>query len=130
MRGEAWLFTATAGFFLGVAVVYGVFAHEPAGLSALLVSFAMTALISAFLWRQRLRTQPRPEDRKDAQVQDTAGRRFSFPRPHSYAPVTAAAGFALLGLGVVKGLWIFLIGVGVLVPGVYGFVFGGHDEAD
>lgn len=34
-----------------------------------------------------------------------------------------AAGTALLGLGAVYGLWLFLIGAGVLVPGVLGFVF-------
>ncbi|MFI6284576.1 cytochrome c oxidase subunit 4 [Streptomyces sp. NPDC051018] len=130
MKVEAWLFTGTAVFFLVVAAVYGVFSHDPAGLSALVVSCVMAALISAFLWRQDVRTEPRPEDRPDTTIQESAGRRFSFPQPYSYAPVVTAAGAALLGLGVVEGLWIFLIGIGVLVPGILGFVFRGRDAPD
>jgi hypothetical protein len=130
VKTEAWLFTGTAVFFLAVATVYGVLAQDPAGLSALVVSFLMAALISLFLWRQYSRTGHRPEDRPGVPVRETAGRRFLFPEPHSYAPVVTAAGAVLLGLGVAKGLWIFLIGCGVLVPGVFGFVFGGRDDSD
>ncbi|MBV7672990.1 cytochrome c oxidase subunit 4 [Streptomyces halstedii] len=122
MKGEAWLFTGVAGFFAVTCAVYAAFSSDPAGFSALAVSFLMSALIAAYLWWGHGRTGPRPEDRRDARVREKGGTRSFFPA-RSYYPVISAAGTALIGLGVVHGLWLFLIGVGVLVPGVYGFVF-------
>ncbi|WP_405897493.1 cytochrome c oxidase subunit 4 [Streptomyces sp. NBC_00727] len=128
MKGEAWLFSGVALFFAVTCGVYAAFAPDPAGIAALAVSGLMAALISAFLWRQAHRTAPRPEDRKDARVHEVSGRRGYFPA-RSYYPAISAAGTALLGLGTVQGLWLFLIGVGVLIPGVYGFVFQNPDPA-
>ncbi|MEU5806170.1 MULTISPECIES: aa3-type cytochrome oxidase subunit IV [unclassified Streptomyces] len=122
MKGEAWLFTGTALFFGATMVVYAWFSGEPAGTAALAVSFLMTALVAAFLWRQHLRGGSRPEDRGTAEVQEAGGRREFFPG-RTYLPVAAAAGTALIGLGVVQGLWLCLVGFGVLAPAVVGFAF-------
>lgn len=122
MKAEAWLFSGVAVFFAVTGGIYAWFSDDPAGIAALAVSFLMSALIAAFLWRQFGRGGYRPEDRKGAQVRVAAGRRFSFPA-RSYAPAVTAAGTALVGLGVVQGLWLALIGFGVLVPGIFGFVF-------
>lgn len=129
MKGEAWLFTHTALFFGATTLVYGWFSREPAGSAALCVSFLMTSLVAAYLWRQYGRGGARPEDRTDAEVQEAGGRRAFFPA-RSYFPVLAAAGSALIGLGVVQGLWLCLIGFGVLLPGVLGFAFQnlGHED--
>ncbi|MFJ5546621.1 cytochrome c oxidase subunit 4 [Streptomyces sp. NPDC093225] len=128
MRAEAWLFTGVALFFAATGGVYAAYAHDPAGVAALMVSLLMAGLVAAFLWRQAGKGGPRPEDDAEAEVAAAAGRRFSFPA-RSYAPVTAAAGAGLMGLGTVIGLWLVLIGFGLLVPGVYGFVFAGADYA-
>ncbi|MFD0265260.1 cytochrome c oxidase subunit 4 [Streptomyces sp. NPDC127106] len=122
MKGEAWLFTGTALFFGATMAVYAWFSGEPAGTAALAVSFLMTALVAAFLWRQYRRGGSRPEDRGTAEVQEAGGRREFFPA-RTYLPVTAAAGSALIGLGVVQGLWLCLIGFGILLPAVVGFAF-------
>ncbi|MER7728121.1 cytochrome c oxidase subunit 4 [Streptomyces sp. NPDC096323] len=122
MKGEAWLFTGVALFFAVTGSVYAAFAPDPAGIAALAVSGLMSALIAAYVWWGFARIGPRPEDRRDARVREVGGTRKFFPA-RSYFPVLAAAGTALLGLGVVQGLWLFLIGVGVLIPGVYGFAF-------
>ncbi|MEU6756316.1 cytochrome c oxidase subunit 4 [Streptomyces sp. NPDC046685] len=129
MKGEAWLFTGTALFFGATTVVYGWFSREPAGSAALCVSFVMASLVAAFLWRQYRRGGARPEDREEAEVREAGGRTAFFPA-RSYFPVLAAVGTALIGLGVVQGLWLCLIGFGVLLPGVLGFAFQnlGHDE--
>ncbi|MFE7130858.1 cytochrome c oxidase subunit 4 [Streptomyces sp. NPDC057638] len=127
MRTEAWLFTGVAVFFLGIAAGYGALARDPAGLAALTVAFLMSGLVAAFLWRQYTRTGIRPEDRPGTPVRTTAGRRFPLPPPYSYAPLTTAAGAALLGWGVVEGVWLCCAGVIVLAFGVFGFVFGGRD---
>ncbi|MFG2874125.1 cytochrome c oxidase subunit 4 [Streptomyces sp. NPDC048337] len=128
MRAEAWMFSGVAVFFVVTGAVYARYSTDPAGIAALAVSFLMSALIAAFLWRQYHRGGDRPEDRKGAQVSEGADRRFSFPA-RSYAPVITAVGAALIGLGVVQGLWLALIGFGVLAPGVFGFVFGTGDRA-
>ncbi|MFD7260319.1 cytochrome c oxidase subunit 4 [Streptomyces sp. NPDC059874] len=129
MKGEAWLFTGTALFFGATTVFYGWLSGEPAGSAALCVSFVMSSLVAAFLWRQYRRGGERPEDLDEAEVRDAGGRRLYFPA-RSYFPVLAAAGSALIGLGVVQGLWLCLIGFGVLLPGILGFAFQnlGHPE--
>jgi hypothetical protein len=129
VKGEAWLFTGVAVFFAVTCAVYGAFAPDPAGIAALAVSGLMSALIAACLWWGYRRVGRRPEDRKDAQVREVSGKRAFFPA-RSYFPVISAAGTALLGLGTVQGLWLFLIGVGVLIPGVYGFVFQNAGRED
>lgn len=127
MKTEAWLFSWVAVFFAVTGGVYVRYSDEPAGAAALAVSFLMSALIAVFLWRQFRRDGYRPEDRGDAMVREAGDRRFSFPA-RSYAPVVSAVGTALVGLGVVQGLWLALIGFGVLVPGVFGFVFRPGDD--
>lgn len=42
----------------------------------------------------------------------------------------AAVGYAVAALGVVYGLWVFLVGLGLLGGGAFGFTFqhqGGED---
>ncbi|HCA87366.1 MAG TPA: hypothetical protein DEQ61_18965 [Streptomyces sp.] len=127
MKTEAALFTGVAAFFAVVTAVYAWFASEPAGTAVLVVSFVMSSLVAVFLWTQYARHGVRAQDRRHVAVHETAGPLAFFP-PRSYYPVLAAAGTALLALGVVYGLWLFLIGVGVLAPGVAGFVFQHNDR--
>ncbi|MEV6793452.1 cytochrome c oxidase subunit 4 [Streptomyces sp. NPDC051320] len=122
MRYESFLFCGIALFFAITAVIYGWFSREPAGLAALIVSFLMSSLIAFFLWTQHVRRGERLQDRKDAQTYEASGPLAFFPA-RSYTPPLTAAGAALTGLGVVFGIWLFFIGVGVLVAGVAGFVF-------
>lgn len=122
MKAESVLFAGVALFFAATASVYAAYSRDPAGIAALLVSFAMAALISFFFAVQYRRRGRRLQDTKDAEVREAAGPLAFFP-PRSYHPVLTAAGTAVLGLGVVYGLWLFLVGVGVLAPGVLGFVF-------
>lgn len=127
MKVEALLFAGTAAFFAVVTTVYAAFHPEPAGTSALLVSFLMSALISFFLWVQHRRHGDRPQDRGDAAVREGAGP-LAFFSPRSSFPVFTAVGTALAGLGVIYGLWLFLIGLGLISAGVAGFVFQHNDR--
>ncbi|MFE6844828.1 cytochrome c oxidase subunit 4 [Streptomyces sp. NPDC057686] len=122
MKAEAWLFSGVAVFFVVTGGVYAVFSGDPAGVTALAVSFLMSALVAAFLWRQYGRGGRRPEDTADAEIRRGGGREFSFPA-RSFAPVITAVGTALMGIGAVQGLWLALIGGGVVIPGLFGFVF-------
>jgi hypothetical protein len=55
-------------------------------------------------------------------VADGAGPVAFFP-DESMWPVVTALGSAVTATGVVYGLWLFLIGLGVLARGVFGMVF-------
>jgi uncharacterized membrane protein len=122
VKTESRLFIGVAGFFLVTAVGYGLSSEEPAGTAVLLIAFLMAALVAFFLHMQYRRRGLRAQDRPDAEVADTAGP-LDFFSPHSPWPITIAAGSALAALGVVYGLWLFLLGLGVLGHGVFGMVF-------
>ncbi|MFH8701545.1 aa3-type cytochrome oxidase subunit IV [Streptomyces chartreusis] len=122
MKTEARLFIGVAGFFLVTAVGYGVGSEEPAGTAVLVIAFLMASLVAFFLHMQYRRRGPRAQDRPDAEVADTAGP-LDFFSPHSPWPITTAVGSVLAALGVVYGLWLFLLGLGVLGHGVFGMVF-------
>ncbi|MFD0313134.1 aa3-type cytochrome oxidase subunit IV [Streptomyces flavalbus] len=122
MRTEAWLFTGVAAFFAGTALGYGWWSAEPAGTAVLCVAFLMAALVTFFLFVQYRKHGPRAQDRRGAEVVDSAGPVDFFP-PHSPWPVTVALGAVVIALGVVYGLWLALLGLGVLGLGVFGMVF-------
>lgn len=123
MRAEAWLFAGVAGFFLVTDLAYAWFSgQEPAGTAALTVSFVMSSLMSFFFAMNYRRRGLRPEDRRDADVAERAGPLDFFP-PHSAYPAMTALGVALLALGVVYGLWLFIIAFGILAGGVLGMTF-------
>ncbi len=122
MRTEARLFTGVAAFFAVTGAGYGWFSHEPAGTAALTVAFLMASLVAFFLRVQYRKKGLRAQDRGDAEVLDTAGPLDFFP-PHSPWPVTTALGAVVLALGIVYGLWLALIGFGVLAFAVLGLVF-------
>jgi hypothetical protein len=123
VKVEALLFGGVAVFFGAAAALYAVWSHaDPAGTAALIVAFGMASVVSFFCATNYVRHGPRPQDRREAEVADSAGPVEFFP-PHSLWPVVTALGFAVAAVGVVFGLWLFLIGFGVLARGVAGLVF-------
>lgn len=122
MKSEAYVFAGVALFFLITDAAYIWFAREPAGIAALTVSFLMSALISFFCAANYRRKGKRPEDRPESRIQERTGALDFFP-PHSAYPVLIALGMALLSLGIVYGLWLFLIGLGMTGAGVFGMTF-------
>ncbi|MGP4046941.1 aa3-type cytochrome oxidase subunit IV [Streptomyces sp. 2A115] len=122
MKVEALLFGGVAVFFGGSAALYGFWSADPAGTAALVVAFAMAALVSFFCAMHYRRKGRRPQDRTDAEVADNTGPLEFFPAQSPW-PVITALGFAVACTGVVYGLWLFLIGVGVLARGVLGMTF-------
>ncbi|MEU9989245.1 cytochrome c oxidase subunit 4 [Streptomyces sp. NPDC048045] len=122
MRTEAMLFGGVAVFFGGSAALYGVWSGDETGTTALVVASGMAALVAFFCLIQYRRRGVRAQDRTDAEVADGAGPVAFFP-DESVWPVVTALGFAVTATGVVFGLWLFLIGLGVLARGVFGLVF-------
>ena len=62
MKVEALIFNIIALFCVIAAVVYGLWAREPIGTTALVLSGGLTGLIGGFFWFVSRRIDARPED--------------------------------------------------------------------
>ena len=116
MKVESLIFSIIAFFCVVAAVVYGVWAREPIGTTALALSGGLTGLIGGFFWFVSRRIDARPEDRKDAEIADGAGE-LGFFSPASYWPFGLALSAALMGLALAFFYsWLIIIaGVALLV---------------
>ena len=116
MKVEALIFNIIAVFCVIAAIVYGVWAQEPIGTTALILSAGLTGLIGGFFWFVSRRIEARPEDRKDADIADGAGE-LGFFSPGSYWPFALALSAALMGLALAFFYsWLIIIaGIGLLV---------------
>ncbi len=123
MKVEALVFNLITLFCFVAATVYGFWAREPIGTTALALSGGLTGLVGGFFWFVSRRIDPRPEDRKDAEIAEGAGELGFFP-PASYWPFGLALSAAIMGLGV--GFWYFwlmAIGAAALVVTIGGLLF-------
>jgi Cytochrome c oxidase subunit IV len=123
VKVEALIFNIITVFCFVAAVVYGFWAREPIGTTALALSGGLTLIIGGFFWFVSRRIELRPEDRKDAEIAEGAGELGFFP-PGSYWPVGLAASAALMGLGVAYWyLWLMLAAAAALVVTIGGLLF-------
>ena len=123
MKVEALIFSIIGVFCVIAAVVYGVWAQEPIGTTALALSAALTLLIGGFFWFVSRRIDARPEDRKDAEIADGAGE-LGFFSPGSYWPFGLALSVGLMGLALAFWYsWLIIIGGVALLITVGGLLF-------
>ena len=99
MKVESIIFNVIAVFAAAAAVVYGVWAKEPVGATALVLSAGLTGMIGAFFWFVSRRIDARPEDRKDAEMADGAGE-LGFFSPHSWWPLLIALSGSVTAVGM------------------------------
>jgi hypothetical protein len=123
VKVESLIFGVIAFFCVVAAVVYGLWAKEPIGTTALVLSAGLTGLIGGFFWFVSRRIDARPEDRKDAEIADGAGE-LGFFSPASYWPFGLALSAALMGLALAFWYsWLIIIaGIALLVT-VGGLLF-------
>ena len=123
MKVEALIFNIIAAFCVIAAVVYGFWAQEPIGTTALVLSAGLTGLIGGFFWFVSRRIDARPEDRKDADIADGAGE-LGFFSPGSYWPFALALSTALMGLALAFFYsWLILIAGAALLISIGGLLF-------
>lgn len=123
MKVEALVFNIIAIFCVAAAVTYGVWAKEPIGTTALVLSAGLTGMIGAFFWFVSRRIDARPEDRKDAEIADGAGE-LGFFSPASYWPLGLALSVALAGLGLAFWyFWLIAIAAVAIICTVGGLLF-------
>ncbi|HZO67091.1 MAG: cytochrome c oxidase subunit 4 [Kribbellaceae bacterium] len=122
MKVEAWIFGIVTLFMLVVAPVYWFMSEDPTGTTALIMTFLLALLVSFYLGVTGRRMDPRPEDRKEAEIVEGAGELGFFP-PYSWWPLWCGLTLAVCVLGVVFGWWLFIIGVAVGIVTLSGFIF-------
>jgi hypothetical protein len=123
VKVEALIFNIIAVFCVIAAIVYGVWAQEPIGTTALILSAGLTGLIGGFFWFVSRRIEARPEDRKDADIADGAGE-LGFFSPGSYWPFALALSVGLMGLGLAFWYaWLILIAAVALLITIGGLLF-------
>ncbi|MCK1796299.1 cytochrome c oxidase subunit 4 [Streptomyces sp. XM4193] len=122
MKIQGKMFLWLALFILAIAVLYGLWAKEPVGTSALFMAFGLSIMIGYYLVFTAKRVDTGAGDNKDAEVADDAGE-LGFFSPHSWQPLVLAGGCAMAFLGVVFGWWLLFISLPVLLVGIFGWTF-------
>lgn len=123
MKIESLIFGIIATFCIAAAVVYGVWAQEPIGTTALVLSGGLTGLIGGFFWFVSRRIDARPEDLKDAEIADGAGE-LGFFSPGSYWPFALALSAGLMGLALAFWYsWLIIMGGIALLLTIGGLLF-------
>jgi Cytochrome c oxidase subunit IV len=123
VKVESLIFGIIAFFCVAAAVVYGLWAKEPIGTTALVLSAGLTGLIGGFFWFVSRRIDARPEDRKDADIAEGAGE-LGFFSPGSYWPFALALSAATMGLALAFWYsWLIVIGAVALLVTIGGLLF-------
>jgi hypothetical protein len=124
VKVETTIFGAGAIFFTPIAVIYGFVTswHEPVGAAALFLTGGLAALIALYLFFTSRRIDPRPEDDPQGEIFQGSGDQGVFA-PYSWWPLPLAFAAALVFAGLAVGWWLFIIGAGLAVIGLVGWVF-------
>jgi hypothetical protein len=123
MKAEAWIFGICTIFFVIVAPSYWFASHDPTGTAALVMTTLLGALVTFYLGFHASKMEPRPEDRKEAEIADGAGELGFFP-PYSWWPLWCGLTLAVMVFGVAMAAWwLFVMGVGLGVLALSGWIY-------
>jgi hypothetical protein len=123
MKAETWIFGICSAFFVVVAPAYWFISEDPTGTSALVMTALLALLVTFYLGFHASRMEPRPEDRKDAEIADGAGELGFFP-PYSWWPLWCALCLTVIVFGVAMNAWFLaIIGIGLGAIAVSGWIF-------
>ncbi len=122
MKIDGRLFLWGCAFYAIVAIVYGYFSIDWAGVTALAFTAFMAFLVGFYLMFTARRVGPQPEDDLDGDIED-ADPDYGFFSPHSWWPMAVAGSAAIIGVGFVFAAWLVLLGVVSLMLSLVGFVF-------
>lgn len=123
MKPEKWTYWFLAIYFGIVAPVYWFMSGEIAGTFALGLAAVFGVMIAGYLTIQARAFDPRPEDRRDAEVVEGAGE-YGFFAPSSIWPFWCSLVVVLIFLGpALHQPWITLAGLGMGIWAASGWVF-------
>jgi hypothetical protein len=122
MKAEALIFAICTVFFVLVSPAYWLVTSDWTGTSALTMTTLLTLMVTIYLGFHANNMEPRPEDRKDAEIADGAGELGFFP-PYSWWPLWCGACLAVIVIGVVIGWWLVIIGGVLGTVALSGWIF-------
>lgn len=122
MKVERLIFAAITIFFAIVAPIYWFMSGEVIGTVALVLSVAFCGMLTVYFTIQSRKIDPRPEDRKDADIVEGAGEVGFFPST-SIWPFWTALTVTIMALGPVFGWWLTILGIALGVWALTGWVY-------
>ncbi|MGO4956469.1 cytochrome c oxidase subunit 4 [Luteococcus sp. Sow4_B9] len=123
MKVERNIFGFLGVFYLTCALVYWFgFTHEWVGLMTLLLSAAMSFMITGYLAVVGSKNDKQLSDDGDATIAEGAGSLGFFP-PHSIWPFWCAVTASLMLLGPIFGWWISMMAFGMGIWAVGGWCY-------
>jgi len=129
MKSEAWIFGGCTIFLVLVTPAYWLVTSASnnggdwTGTSALVMTTLLTLMVTIYLGFHAKKMEPRPEDRKDAEIADGAGELGFFP-PYSWWPLWTASTLGVIVFGVAMAAWwLFIIGAVLGAVALCGFIY-------
>ena len=103
MKTNYRLFVGLAVFYAITTFIYYYVGGEPLGISCLLLSSLLAAMVGYYVWfTDRRIGVTLPEDNLQGEIADSAGE-LGFYSPHSWWPLPLAASMFVVGLGLIIG---------------------------
>ena len=122
MKLSGFLFAGGAVFYGLVAVVYWFITQEVAGATSLALTGGLAFLVGFYFLFTSRRHGVMPEEDKNAEIED-ADPDYGFFSPHSWWPLALGIAVVVVIIGVVFAAWLAILGVGLLVGALIGFMF-------
>ena len=123
MKAEAWIFGIATAFFVLVSPAYWFLTYDWTGTSALTMTTLLSAMVTLYLGFHASKMDPRPEDRKNAEVADGAGELGFFP-PYSWWPLWCGLTLATMVFAIAfTEWWLFLLGLGLGTLALCGWIY-------
>ena len=122
MKLAGYLFAGGAVFYGLLAVIYWFITEELVGATALALTGGLAFLVGFYVLFTHRRIGTLPEDTPDANIEDVDPD-YGFFSPHSWWPLVVAFSVAVTAIGLAFAAWIVILGVGMLMLSLIGFVF-------
>lgn len=122
MKAESWIIVSIAIFCALVSPVYWFITYDWTGTTALIMTTLLCTLLSFYLIVVARQIEARPEDREDGEIVEGAGEQGFFP-PYSWWPLFCALAFSCAVLGIIIGWWLFIIGAGIGLLTLCGWIY-------
>jgi hypothetical protein len=124
VKTEYWLFSGGVLWLFPVGTIYGILTqwNEWVGVVAIYLTGGLALLLGSYLWLTSRRIDPRPEDDAFGDIADGAGEQGIFP-PHSWWPLAVGLCIAVTFVGLAVGWWLSIIGGGLALISLVGWVF-------
>ena len=122
MKIEGWIFAFFGAFYFVVSAIYWLLSGDAIGTTGLALSGVLGAMVAFYVLYTAKRVYPRPEDRKDAEIEE-ADPEYGFFSPHSWWPFGVGLSAFLVALGLVFAAWLVVFGVMALMISIIGWLF-------